>query len=83
MGAGIDGSSGNNVGSRSAACDDGGSSRSSSRQQQLYVMCRRGNNSQLAVEQLKAALGLRQGIVDIVGGIENWAREVQPGMPII
>jgi adenylyltransferase/sulfurtransferase len=44
-------------------------------------MCRRGNNSQLAVKRLRE-LGV-QGAVDVVGGIENWARTVDPSMPIV
>lgn len=47
----------------------------------VYVMCRRGNHSQLAVERLHAA-----GVcvaVDVVGGYESWAAQVDDGMPTL
>jgi len=47
----------------------------------LYVMCRRGNNSQLAVARLREA-GILNA-VDVVGGMENWARSVDDTMPIV
>ena len=47
----------------------------------LYVMCRRGNNSQLAVARLRE-LGVLNA-VDVVGGIENWAKSVDDSMPVI
>lgn len=45
----------------------------------LYVVCRRGNDSQRAVAALRAA-GIRHS-VDVVGGMEGWAREVDPSFP--
>ena len=45
----------------------------------LYVVCRRGNDSQRAVAALRAA-GISHA-VDVVGGMEGWAREVDPGFP--
>eukprot|EP00887_Chlorella_sp_A99_P001231 scaffold14.g1231.t1 len=45
----------------------------------LYVVCRRGNDSQRAVVRLRE-LGLGQA-TDVVGGMEAWAREVDPGFP--
>ena len=47
----------------------------------VVVMCRRGNHSQLAVEKLRA-LGLSD-VVDVVGGYEQWVREVDAGMPLL
>jgi adenylyltransferase/sulfurtransferase len=47
----------------------------------LYVLCRRGNNSQLAVARMRE-LGISNA-VDVVGGIENWARSVDACMPVI
>lgn len=47
----------------------------------VYVMCRRGNNSQLAVLELRAA-GLAR-CYDLIGGIEAWAAEVDPSMPVL
>ena len=45
----------------------------------LYVVCRRGNDSQRAVAALRAA-GISHG-VDVMGGMEGWAREVDQGFP--
>lgn len=46
----------------------------------LYVMCRRGNDSQRAVQYLHE-IGLTSA-KDIVGGLESWVRDVDPGFPI-
>lgn len=45
----------------------------------VYVICRRGNDSQLAVNLLRNA-GVETAL-DIVGGLESWAREVDPQFP--
>lgn len=45
----------------------------------LYVVCRRGNDSQRAVARLRE-LGIVHG-VDVVGGMEGWAAEVDPSFP--
>ena len=45
----------------------------------LYVVCRRGNDSQRAVKYLK-----EKGFTsakDIVGGLESWAQNVDPNFP--
>ncbi|XP_058090172.1 adenylyltransferase and sulfurtransferase MOCS3 [Magnolia sinica] len=45
----------------------------------LYVICRRGNDSQRAVQYLhKMGLSLAQ---DIIGGLESWAQDVDPSFP--
>lgn len=46
----------------------------------LYVMCRRGNDSQRAIQYLHE-VGLTSA-KDIVGGLESWVRDVDPGFPI-
>ncbi|CAN0900985.1 Adenylyltransferase and sulfurtransferase MOCS3 [Linum grandiflorum] len=46
---------------------------------ELYVMCRRGNDSQRAVELLQK-MGFPSA-KDIVGGLEGWARDVDPNLP--
>jgi adenylyltransferase/sulfurtransferase len=53
---------------------------SSSRSQRVVVLCRRGNHSQLAVERLR-----RAGVaaVDVVGGYEAWAAEVDESLPVL
>lgn len=45
----------------------------------LYVVCRRGNDSQRAV-QLLHKLGLKSA-KDIIGGLESWGRDVDPNFP--
>ncbi|KAL2316722.1 hypothetical protein Fmac_030598 [Flemingia macrophylla] len=46
---------------------------------QLYVVCRRGNDSQRAVQYLHK-MGFTSAR-DIVGGIESWAHNVDPKFP--
>lgn len=45
----------------------------------LYVICRRGNDSQRAV-QLLHKVGFTSAR-DIIGGLEAWARDVDPNIP--
>ncbi|KAJ3187006.1 Molybdenum cofactor synthesis protein 3 [Gaertneriomyces sp. JEL0708] len=45
----------------------------------VYVVCRRGNDSQLAVQLLKES-GFTMA-KDIIGGLEQWAAEVEPAFP--
>ncbi|PKU85433.1 adenylyltransferase and sulfurtransferase MOCS3-2 [Dendrobium catenatum] len=46
----------------------------------LYVVCRRGNDSQRAVDFLnKNGFPLAK---DIIGGLESWAQDVDPSFPI-
>eukprot|EP00798_Chlamydomonas_sp_ICE-L_P018221 gene18221-24672_t len=47
----------------------------------VFVMCRRGNASQKAVLKLREA-GVKQAI-DIMGGMNEWAREFDPTMPTL
>ncbi|MCJ1354046.1 MAG: Urmylation protein [Icmadophila ericetorum] len=50
----------------------------------IYVLCRFGNDSQLAVRKLKE-LGYDQGgkrwVGDIKGGLKAWKKDVDPGWP--
>lgn len=46
---------------------------------QLYVVCRRGNDSQRAVQYLHK-MGFTSA-KDIVGGLESWAQNVDPNFP--
>ncbi|KAI9560752.1 hypothetical protein GHT06_011704 [Daphnia sinensis] len=50
----------------------------------VYVVCRRGNNSQLAVERMRTLLPADWPVVikDIVGGLQAWAEQVDPLFPI-
>ncbi|KAK3003647.1 hypothetical protein RJ639_019152 [Escallonia herrerae] len=45
----------------------------------LYVICRRGNDSQRAV-QLLHKMGF-SAAKDIIGGLESWARDVDLNFP--
>lgn len=45
----------------------------------LYVVCRRGNDSQRAVQALHK-LGFTSAR-DIIGGLESWANDVDPNFP--
>ena len=46
----------------------------------LYVMCRRGNDSQIAVSKL-LEVGVA-GVYDIQGGLQAWAQQIDPSFPI-
>lgn len=50
----------------------------------LVVVCRRGNDSQLAVLKFKEWLAERSDIhvCDIRGGLHAWAAEVDPHFPV-
>lgn len=46
----------------------------------VYIVCRRGNDSQLAARHLK--LKLRKNIKDIVGGLHAWTKQIDSNFPI-
>lgn len=48
---------------------------------QLYVICRYGNDSQLATKKLIDELGFKN-VKDIKGGINKWSTDVDPTIPI-
>lgn len=49
----------------------------------LFVVCRRGNDSQKGVLALRKALnGLRVSVRDIIGGLHSWAKDVDPSFPV-
>lgn len=49
----------------------------------VFVVCRRGNNSQLAVNKLKIQLkDCCVAVKDIVSGLDGWAQEVDPNFPV-
>lgn len=52
----------------------------------IYVVCRRGLDSQEAVEKLREMgfdAGGKRRIVDIIGGMKAWKEEVDPSFPFI
>ena len=49
----------------------------------MYVVCRRGNDSQVAVRSLKEKLkDCAIPIKDIKGGLTAWAKQIDTSMPI-
>ncbi|ESX00063.1 Adenylyltransferase and sulfurtransferase UBA4 [Ogataea parapolymorpha DL-1] len=46
----------------------------------IYVICRFGNDSQLAVKHLKS-IGY-ENCVDVIGGLTQWSRQIDPNFPI-
>ena len=49
-------------------------------EKEIYVMCRRGNDSQVGVEILRKMLpGV--SVRDVVGGLHAWARDVDTNFP--
>ncbi|KAL2470707.1 Adenylyltransferase and sulfurtransferase MOCS3 [Abeliophyllum distichum] len=59
--------------------EGGNKSVDASRGPSLYVICRRGNDSQRAVEYLHK-MGFTSA-KDIIGGLESWAHDVDPKFP--
>ncbi|XP_037945991.1 adenylyltransferase and sulfurtransferase MOCS3 [Teleopsis dalmanni] len=47
----------------------------------IYMLCRRGNDSQIAVEHMKNKLP-EHNIKDIIGGLHAWHLKVDPNFPI-
>lgn len=49
---------------------------------EVVVVCRRGNDSQLAVEKLEEAWkGRGVKVRDVRGGLEAWAKTIDPTFP--
>ncbi|EPQ54132.1 hypothetical protein GLOTRDRAFT_116767 [Gloeophyllum trabeum ATCC 11539] len=48
---------------------------------EVYVVCRLGNDSQIAADALRA---LRRDVVvkDVIGGLKAWSRDVDPDFPV-
>ncbi|KAL5212294.1 hypothetical protein ABZP36_023141 [Zizania latifolia] len=46
----------------------------------IYVICRRGNDSQIAVQLLREKGFL--SAKDIIGGLQSWAQDVDPDFPV-
>ena len=50
---------------------------------EIVIVCRRGNDSQFAVQTLREKLNGRNILIrDIVGGLHSWARSVDPTFPV-
>lgn len=49
----------------------------------VYILCRRGNDSQRAVKLLKESLDDKTNrIKDIIGGIHSWTHKIDSTFPI-
>ena len=50
---------------------------------ETYVVCRLGNDSQIAADALRGARPDPTFIIkDLVGGLSAWSRDVDPGFPV-
>lgn len=49
---------------------------------ELYVICRLGNDSQIAAEALRHTGGGELIVRDVIGGLRAWSNTVDPGFPI-
>lgn len=47
----------------------------------IFVICRYGNDSRLALRKLKDEMGFNN-VFDLVGGIDKWSRDVDPMIPL-
>lgn len=50
--------------------------------QNVVVVCRRGNDSQLAVQQIRSLLPTLSFVKDIIGGLYEWTRQIDSHFPI-
>jgi rhodanese-related sulfurtransferase len=50
---------------------------------ETYVVCRLGNDSQIAADALRSARPDPTFVIkDLVGGLHAWSRDVDPGFPV-
>jgi len=47
----------------------------------VFVVCRLGNDSQIAAETLRST-GTKKKVQDLIGGLKLWAKEVDVQFPI-
>ncbi|XP_059612521.1 adenylyltransferase and sulfurtransferase MOCS3 [Phlebotomus argentipes] len=48
----------------------------------IFIVCRRGNDSQKAVKMLKEHIKGENAPKDIIGGLHAWTKNIDPGFPI-
>lgn len=48
----------------------------------VYVICRRGNDSQRAVKKLRELIHVNQDFFDVRGGLHAWAKDIDHTFPI-
>ncbi|KIJ23452.1 hypothetical protein M422DRAFT_56831 [Sphaerobolus stellatus SS14] len=49
---------------------------------QTFVVCRLGNDSQIAADALRSVASENQKIQDLIGGLRAWSRDVDPEFPV-
>lgn len=55
---------------------------------EIYLVCRRGNDSLVSAQALRAALdengeeGKGVAVKDVMGGVRAWSSKVDPGFPM-
>jgi adenylyltransferase/sulfurtransferase len=50
---------------------------------EIYVVCRLGNDSQIAASSLREARKGEETVVkDVIGGLRAWTRHVDPTFPV-
>lgn len=47
-----------------------------------YIICRLGNDSQIAAEALRGLEGRNMAVKDVVGGLRAWSKDVDPQFPV-
>ena len=47
-----------------------------------YVVCRLGNDSQIAADALRSVAGPDLTVKDIIGGLKAWSRDVDAMFPV-
>ena len=48
---------------------------------EIYIVCRLGNDSQLAVDALRHA-GVQGVVKDLIGGLRAWSKDVDQSFPV-
>lgn len=49
---------------------------------EVYVVCRLGNDSQIAVDALRGVAGKATVVKDVIGGLRAWSKHVDPNFPV-
>ncbi|KAF9533718.1 hypothetical protein CPB83DRAFT_844426 [Crepidotus variabilis] len=48
----------------------------------VYVVCRLGNDSQIAAKALRSQIEGEITVKDVIGGLQAWSKEIDPSFPI-
>ena len=63
----------------------GGHNEQNERKRDLILVCRRGNDSQVAAQAIRSAVteyGVNLQVTDLIGGLVKWAEDVDPLFPV-